>query len=324
MNKVNAPGKNKQTAVKQENPLLSPGWSGARTPKACILGLGLIGGSWAGALSERGWQVSAVEKDPLSLKQALNCGWIGEGWPEIPSEIDADLVIAALPLHHMLEKLDCLMERLKKGGIVTDVGSIKTEISLKASGFRQRGIYFVGGHPMSGSEKSGFAAANSQLFKGYPYVLTPEENCPEEVVHKLSELILSLGAKVILRRAPEHDREVAMISHIPHMLAVALTLAAQDVSEKGLSALELAGRSFRELTRIADSSPLMWQEILVSNSSAILEGLNCWQKRIEELEEFVRNGNREGIIQAFKQAHSVRETMLSDGTEENLNCCLKA
>lgn len=296
--------------AKQADSLLSAGWSGGRTPKACILGLGLIGGSWAGALYKLGWQVSAVEQDPQSLKQALECGWIQEGWTELPSEIDVDLVIVGLPLHVMLENLDCLMDRLKSGGIVTDVGSIKTEISLKASEFSQRGLYFIGGHPMAGSEKSGFMVANPKLFKGYPYVLTPAEDCPEEAVQQLGELIVSLGAKVVLRQATKHDKEVAMISHIPHMLAVALTLAAQDVADQGLSALQLAGRSFRELTRIADSSPQMWQEVLVENSAAILDGLEYWQKRIDELSEYVRNGNREGISQAFKEARLVRETLI--------------
>jgi prephenate dehydrogenase len=324
VNMVNYTGNSQETAVREKNLQLSPGWLGARTPKACILGLGLIGGSWAGALAERGWQVSAVERDPLSLQEAISRGWIQEGWTEIPENIDVDLVIAALPLHLMLENLDCLKGRLRKGGIVTDVGSIKTGISLKGSSFKEQGIYFIGGHPMAGSEKSGFTAANAQLFRGFPYVLTPEEDCPPEVVQKLQELILSLGAKVVLRQPPEHDREVAMISHIPHILAVALTLAAQDISREGLSALQLAGRSFREMTRIADSSPLMWQEILVNNSSAILEGLEYWQKRIDELKEYVRNGNREGIIKAFDQAHLVRETMLNNGLEENLNCRLKA
>jgi len=162
---------------------------------------------------------------------------------------------------------------------------------------------------MAGSEKSGFMAADADLFRGYPYVLTPEEDCPQDVVAKLKELILSFGANVILRQAAEHDREVAMISHLPHMLAVALTLAAQDVSEQGLSALELAGRSFRDLTRIADSSPVMWQEILVKNGPAILEGLTYWQKRIDELAEFVRHGNRDGISGVFNQARIVRESL---------------
>lgn len=296
-------------SAKQVDSLLSVGWSGGRTPKACVFGLGLIGGSWAGALYNRGWRVSAVEQDPESLQQALNCGWIQEGWTEIPVEIDVDLVIAALPLHQMNDSLDCMMGCLKGGCIVTDVGSIKTEISLKSPGFAQRGIYFIGGHPMAGSEKSGFAAADSELFRGYPYVLTPDEDCPSQVVDKLKGLIEGLGAKVIMRKAPKHDREVAMISHIPHMLAVALTLAAQDVSDQGLSALQLAGRSFRDLTRIADSSPAMWREILVKNGPAILEGLSYWQKRIDELGEFVRNGDREGITAAFNQARLVRESL---------------
>jgi prephenate dehydrogenase len=210
-----------------------------------------------------------------------------------------------------------MMGCLKSGCIVTDVGSIKTEISLKSLEFAQRGIYFIGGHPMAGSEKSGFAAADAELFRGYPYVLTPDEDCPRQVVDKLKGLIEGLGAKVIMRKAPKHDREVAMISHIPHMLAVALTLAARDLSDQGLSALQLAGRSFRDLTRIADSSPVMWREILVKNGPAILEGLKYWQKRIDDLEEFVRNGDREGITGAFNQARLVTESMFKKDLVED-------
>ncbi|HWQ73472.1 MAG TPA: prephenate dehydrogenase/arogenate dehydrogenase family protein [Desulfitobacteriaceae bacterium] len=303
--------------AKQADSLLSAGWSGGRVPRACVFGLGLIGGSWSGALAKQGWDVSAVEQDPESLQQALDCGWIQVGWPEAPAEIDADLIIAALPLHQLNDSLACLMGRLKRGCIVTDVGSVKAEICLQSRGFAQRGIYFIGGHPMAGSEKSGFKAADADLFRGYPYVLTPEADCPPDVVAELKKLILSLGADVILRQASEHDREVAMISHLPHMLAVALALAARDVSEQGLPALELAGRSFRDLTRIADSSPVMWQEILVKNGPAILEGLTSWQKRIDELAEFVRHGNRDGISGAFNQARLVRESLFSKDASGN-------
>jgi len=159
---------------------------------------------------------------------------------------------------------------------------------------------------MAGSERSGFGVSDPNLFRGYPYVLTPEADCPQQVVKKLVEVVQGFGAVVVFREPIVHDVEVAMVSHLPHLLAVALTLAAQDASQGGGAALELAGRSFRELTRIADSSPGMWKEIIVRNSDAILGGLTLWEQRIKELKECLQQGDGEAIAEAFRKAHAVR------------------
>lgn len=237
--------------------ILTPGWSGLRIPKACILGLGLIGGSWAGALHQHGWEVLAIDPEKASIDEAVGRGWIQAGWTEMPGFLEVDLVVLALPLQELANGYDQLVGRIPKGTVVTDVGSIKTEICNKARSDAQTGacdFYFVGGHPMTGSEQSGFRVADPNLFRGYPYVLTPAANCPQQVVQKLVEIVQSFGAKVVFREPLQHDEEVAMVSHIPHLLAVALTLATQDASKAGDSALALAGRSFRDLTRIAASN----------------------------------------------------------------------
>lgn len=289
--------------------ILTPGWSGQRIPKACILGLGLIGGSWAGALHQSGWQVSAIDPEKASIDEAVGRGWIQAGWTEMPPFLEVDLVVLALPLQALVKGYDQLVGRLHRGTIVTDVGSIKTEICNKSQVDLQNGscnFHFVGGHPMTGSEQSGFGAANPNLFRNYPYVLTPAGECPSNVVQKLVEVIQGFGAKAVFREPKDHDVEVAMVSHIPHLLAVALALATHDVSQEGGSALALAGRSFRDLTRIADSSPEMWKEIMVRNSDAILGGLNLWEERIKELRDSLQQGNGESIAEAFRKAHVVR------------------
>ena len=163
---------------------------------------------------------------------------------------------------------------------------------------------------MTGSEQSGFGVSDPNLFRGYPYVLTPLTDCPQHVVQKLVEVVQGLGAIVVFREPIDHDVEVAMVSHIPHLLAVALTLATQDTSQGGGAALELAGRSFRDLTRIADSSPDMWKEIMVRNSAAILGGLTLWEQRIKELRECLQQGDGEAIAEAFRQAHMVRDALI--------------
>ena len=289
--------------------ILTPGWSGLRKPKACILGLGLIGGSWAGALHLSGWEVFAVDQEKASIDEAIRRGWVQAGWTEMPQFLEVDLVVLALPLQALAKGYNQLVGRIPKGTIVTDVGSLKTEICQKSRINEQTGsfdFYFVGGHPMTGSEQSGFGVSDPNLFRGYPYVLTPVTDCPGHVVQKLVEVVQGFGAIVVFRKPRDHDVEVAMVSHIPHLLAVALTLATQDASQGEGSALALAGRSFRDLTRIADSSPEMWKEIMVRNSEAILGGLTLWEQRIKELRECLQQGDGEAIAEAFRKAHVVR------------------
>lgn len=287
---------------------LSPGWLGLRRPRACILGLGLIGGSWAGALHRAGWEVWAVDSEKSSIDEAVRRGWVQTGWTSMPEILEVDLIVLALPLQVMARSLDQLAGRVSKGTVVTDVGSLKSEICTKMDNkLGLDNFHFVGGHPMTGSEQSGFGVADPNLFRGYPYILTPDADCPKRVVQKLVELVQGFGANVIFREPKDHDVEVAMVSHIPHLLAVALTLATQDASKEGESPLALAGRSFRDITRIADSSPEMWKEIMVRNADAILGGLTLWEQRIKELRESLQQGDGESIADAFRKAHKARK-----------------
>lgn len=295
--------------IESPEEILTPGWSGIRTPKACVIGLGLIGGSWAGALHQKGWEVLAVDPEQASLDEAISRGWVQAGWTEMPQFLDVDLVVLALPLHKFSDAYDQLIGRVPRGTVVTDVGSIKAEICDKSRMNAHTGagtFHFVGGHPMTGKEQSGFLVADANLFQGYPYVLTPAADCPQDVVRKLAEVVRGFGAKVVFRDPKEHDVEVAMVSHIPHLLAVALTLATQDASQDGESAFALAGRSFQDITRIADSSPEMWKEVLVRNADSILGGLTLWEQRIKELQECLQQEDGEAIAEAFRKACAVR------------------
>ncbi|MHB1652283.1 MAG: prephenate dehydrogenase [Desulfitobacteriaceae bacterium] len=294
-------------AVKADG-LLSPGWLGQRRPRACIIGLGLIGGSWAGALHKRGWWVAAVDSSAQGLEQAQERGWIEEGYSEIPATLDIDLVILALPLSFLMSGRVDLAGKVSPGAIVTDVGSLKEEICRYMPEYLGQQVSFIGGHPMTGSEKSGFDAANPELFNGFPYVLIPM-NCPENAVASLEGLVESCGAHVVRREAERHDIEVAMVSHIPHLLALALTLAAQNTPNEEGTALQLAGRSFREGTRVVESSPAMWKEIMVKNSEAILSGLELWQKHLDELRTFIEEKDGESIAEAFRLAAKIRQKM---------------
>lgn len=289
---------------------LSPGWLGRRPPSAWVLGMGLIGGSWAGALSARGWRVVGYDRDKTSLATATGWGWIREGCSVLPAHINADLIVLALPLPVLLPAMDDLRTRINPGTVVTDVCSLKTQVAEKALRFSEQGAFFIGGHPMTGSEKSGFPAATPDLFKGYPYVLTPDAAVPAEAVQGLAKLIKEMGAKVVLRSPGDHDREVAMVSHLPHILAVAMAQSVRDLeSAQNLDPMLLAGRSFREMTRIADSSPEMWRDIFLNNRENILAGLDFLEQRLERFKACLRQSDGAGIEEAFLEAQSVRKKL---------------
>jgi len=292
----------------EERILLSEGWKGERKPKACVIGLGLIGGSWAGALAERGWSVCAIECNSESLRSAKAKGWVEEGYTTMPEKLEVDLVILATPIAFLTENLRQVMVRIAEGALITDVGSIKSEVCRETAGLQ--GAYFIGGHPMEGSEKQGFAYANPELFRGYPYVLTPNPSCPEELVQKFAELLQDMGARVILREAEDHDQEVALISHVPHLLSLALALAAAEGFPEG-KPLELAGRSFREITRLVDSSPEMWRDILLRNSSAVLASLDIWENKLKEIREIIERSDEQDILKVFARAQAARSRVIN-------------
>ncbi|HVJ48076.1 prephenate dehydrogenase [Desulfitobacterium sp.] len=285
----------------------APGWRGERRPQAWVIGLGLIGGSWAAALSHLGWKVSALDVESESLRWAKQKNWIQEGRTEWPDKIEADLIILALPIHLLTEGLARTAERVSEGAIITDVGSLKTEICQ--TGISRSNVYFVGGHPMTGSEKSGVRAAHPELFRNYPYVLAPMASCPKSVVEKLTALLRQVGATVVIRNPEEHDLQVALVSHLPHLFSVALALSVLEESPSGTSSLELAGRSFRDMTRIAESSPEMWQEILIRNAPAVLASLDVWEGKLAELRTWLEEKDGEAIAETFRKAHGVRQSL---------------
>jgi prephenate dehydrogenase len=291
--------------------LLSPGWNRARTPRACIIGLGLIGGSWAGALARLGWTVFAVDCNEESLIAAKFKGWIKEGFTEVPEEMDVDLVILALPVSLLPESFAMIVGRVSTGAIVTDVGSIKQEICELSSLLDN--VHFIGGHPMTGSEKYGFSAAHPDLFNGFPYVLTPHYHCHDAVIRAFSDLLQSLGSTVIFRDYKEHDREVALVSHVPHLMALALALSALEGFPDG-KPLELAGRSFREVTRLVDSSPEMWRDIFFRNAPAVLSSLEIWEEKIQEIRGIIERLDGDGIINVFERAQQARGQILKRGS----------
>ncbi|NLJ40678.1 MAG: prephenate dehydrogenase/arogenate dehydrogenase family protein, partial [Clostridiales bacterium] len=224
-----------------------------------IIGLGLMGGSIALALKNRGIKGKIVGYDICRnyVDEALGSKAIDMG-ADNPEEavIGAGLVIIAVPISQYKTIFNEINPFLALGCIVTDVGSVKLEPVELAEKLLPKGIHFVGGHPMTGSERGGFNAADPFLYENAYYFLTPREDTPAEAVGTMEDLIKSLGAYAVPIAPKEHDLIVSRMSHLPHIIAS--TLVNFMDNDKGISYLTFVGGGFRDTTRIASGNPHMW------------------------------------------------------------------
>jgi len=243
--------------------------------RVAIVGLGLIGGSLARALVARGHEVWGVDAAP-ARRRARAAGAIhhGEATAEAAAK-QADVVVLAAPPRVNLALLDRLAPMCRAGLVVTDVGSVKSPIVRAARGL---GLSrFVGGHPIAGSEGSGFGASTKGLFRGHAWILTPSPDAA--ALRLVRRLVLAAGAKPVLLAAAEHDRALAFLSHVPQIVSWALFEAAagDPVARRSLA---LAGPGFRDMTRLAKSPRPLWHDILGQNQAEVARGLRVLEQAL--------------------------------------------
>lgn len=278
-----------------------------------IVGVGLVGGSLAAAIRALpdAPVVVGIEPDAESRSWALAHGVVDEAWPSEDADgplLDCDLIVLATPARRAGEWLERLGD-LHFRGLVTDVASTKAGIVSAAAESLGEGAIFVGGHPMAGSERSGVAASDPELFQGAYYVLTPTETTDADAYGRLHALLTSVGARVIAVRPEEHDEAVAAISHVPHVAASALTnLAAARVST-GSDVLRLAAGGFKDMTRIAAGSPELWTGICLDNRDAVVRGLGEYVAQIERFSTLLSASDREGLVSWLGSAADVRRSL---------------
>jgi prephenate dehydrogenase len=235
-------------------------------PRAAVVGIGLIGGSFALAAKRAGLvgHVTGVARSEATRQGALKIGAADAVTSDAASAVaEADLVYLAAPIDSICGSLRTLGPHLRSGALVTDAGSAKTVI-LDAARALPPTVTFLGGHPMAGSEQAGIASARADLFAGSSYFLTPTPDTPADAVETLSALVSGLGARPVIVEAALHDRLVALTSHLPHLLAWALCTTAGEAADPAVLAPFLGG-AWRDVTRIAGSSPEMWSEIFRAN-----------------------------------------------------------
>ncbi|MGB9905548.1 MAG: prephenate dehydrogenase/arogenate dehydrogenase family protein, partial [Desulfotomaculales bacterium] len=240
---------------------------------------------------------------------AVECGAVHRGSTRLREALEgAEIVILAAPLGENQKLLREIAPYLAEGAVVTDVGSVKGEIARLAGQVLSPPVYFVGGHPMAGSEQQGIGGADPYLFENALYILTPFKDLPAWVLEKMRVLVAGIGARVIELTPEEHDLAVAALSHLPHLVACALVNALTALPNKERF-LPLAAGGFRDTTRIALSNPLLWQEIFLSNREMLLAALHSFRTQLASLEEAVRRGAGEEVLSLLHSARELRKSV---------------
>ncbi|URJ51532.1 prephenate dehydrogenase [Paenibacillus polymyxa] len=280
--------------------------------KIAIFGVGLIGGSLALCFKGKP-DITVVGHAhlPELMEPMLSRGVVDTATLSVEEAAeDADFIFLCVPvglLEHYLELLSKLP--LKTGCIITDVGSTKSAIAKKASEISLRNAYFIGGHPMAGSERSGVKAASALLFENAYYVLSPTEGVPEEAYSSLERLLKYTSAHVVRVQPDMHDDIVGAISHLPHIIAAALVNQVRKHNDENPLYRTLAAGGFRDITRIASSDPVVWRDILLSNREVLLGLLEEWNGQIERFTHLLRIQDGEGIADEFLTAGHFRSEL---------------
>jgi len=272
----------------------------AQFGRVTIIGVGLVGGSLGMAIRARGLarEVVGVARVLETIAAATQRGAIHWGTLD-PTDgvLDADLVVLATPPERVVPMARRVLPLLRHGAILTDVASVKTEIvrSVESLVRPNSGVVFLGGHPMAGNEGRGIAAASADLFDGTVYLITPTGRTAPAVVERLSDFARALGATPLVMDPAEHDRTVAVVSHLPYLIAAAL-IAASDGAERA------AGPSFLGATRVAGSSIDLWTQICRLNHEAIAHAMQTFRSRLDELEGALQDPERLGAMLARARA----------------------
>jgi prephenate dehydrogenase len=266
-------------------------------PRVAIIGTGLIGASVGLALKEQGWNTIGWDPSSEALEMAAERHAAESTATSVSEAIEGvDLVLLAGPLEANLATL----RGLSTEALVTDVTSVKVPLVSAAP----PGVRFVGSHPMAGREHAGPGAASPALFRGAPWVICGDGASANDV-EQLAAIVASIGANPIMMSAERHDQVVASVSHLPHLLAVALV----NITSENPDAEELVAGSFRDLTRVASAESTWWPEVLATNAVAVTRAIDEMVRYLEDLKLRVTSGDTSGLSERLEKARSRRSAM---------------
>lgn len=264
--------------------------------RVCIIGVGLIGGSIGIDLKRLhlAEEVVGVVRRKESIEESVRLGAVDQATLDIAEGVkNADFVILATPISKMVSTA----EKIRSNAIIIDVGSVKGKLVSQLESVL--GGNYVGTHPMAGSEKRGVSNARAGLFEGATCIVTPTKNTKKEALEKVKKFWEKLGAKIITLSIDEHDRLVALTSHLPHLVAASLV--------NTVAGHECIGPGFRDITRIASSPPALWQEICEWNKDAVLAGLKKFKGEISGIEELINSSNWDELLNKLAKAKELRD-----------------
>ncbi len=287
--------------------------------RLAIIGIGLIGGSFGLALKEALGDriyVTGLCRHQASMDLALALGAVDEASADIEAVVrEADVVYLSTPVLQIVPMVKEMLPYLKPGAVLTDAASTKRYLWQEIPPLLPDTIYYVSGHPMTGKEKSGVAAASKDLFRHKCYVIMKDTTAPPEAYERVIDLIRLTGANLTTLDAIQHDRCASVISHVPHVTAAALvTLLAQSAGDLE-SCLKLAGGGFKDTTRIASSNADMWADICLTNPEAITSHLRNLQGILGTVVDAIESGDRAQLYNYFAAAKKSRDLIL-DQTEK--------
>lgn len=278
--------------------------------KITVVGVGLIGGSFAKGIKEAGLveEVSGFGHNESNLKKAVELGVLDTYSTDIAEAVkESDLVMLGVPLGAMSSVLESMKPHLKSSVILSDVGSSKMSvIEAVKEVFGELPPNFVAGHPIAGKEKSGVEAATSDLFVDHRVILTPTAETSIEALQVVENLWKALGANVVSMDPGYHDEVLAATSHLPHLLAFSLVELLNEHPELG-NVFQYTAGGFRDFTRIASSDPVMWRDIAVNNSEAIAKWLKHYQQSLTELITMVEQKDSDSLYHLFNEAKQARD-----------------
>ncbi len=282
--------------------------------KILIVGLGLIGGSYAEALSKKGYEVGAIDQKQEAIDFALHKGYIASGKTSIDKDYVGkfDIVVFALYPHAFVEWIEKYQNCLKSGAIVTDVTGVKGGVVCDVQNALRKDVEFIAAHPMAGRECSGVENAKAEIFEGANYIVVPTEKNTQEAIELCKDFGRELGFKHISELSvKQHDETVGFLSHLTHCIAVSLMVC----KESGHLA-DYTGDSFRDLTRIAKINDEMWSELFLLNKDEIVEQMNLFEQHFGKLKECIQNDDREGIREMMRLS-TKRRKVFDKCNEEN-------
>ena len=275
------------------------------------MGLGLIGGSIGLALRRSGndFKVIGVPRRDETLKQAIEIGAVDEGTTDhVKGVAEADVVFICTPINLILPVISEISPHLKKGAIITDVGSSKQMIVSQAEKILPKGVHFVGGHPMAGKESVKLEAAEEGLFRNKNWILIRTSKTNSKALEEVSRLVTLTGARVLELDPRAHDLAVAAISHMPLAAAAALVNAVADEPTNKIMA-RIAASGFRDTTRIASGDPILGVDMFTTNKNSVLKMIGALKKSLSRIEKLIKEGNGEKIREELERAKRFRDSI---------------